>query len=61
MNSWLAPLTKTIQEQAEEIGMLKAQLAQEQKEKAALAEVLDGDSTYPEAPRPGFWSWLFGR
>lgn len=61
MEGWIAPLTKTIQEQAEEIGRLKAQLEQEQKEKAALVEVLDGDATYPEEHRPGFWSWLFGR
>lgn len=61
MDTWLSPLTEKISRQSEEIGQLKAQNEQLEREKVALIEALDGDSTYPEEPRPGFWTWLFGR
>jgi excisionase family DNA binding protein len=62
MSSWLQPLVDQIGSLQREVGSLEAQLEQERKEKAALIEALDGDSTYPQDEnRPGFWGWLFGR
>ncbi len=61
MDSWLAPLTEKISVQAEEIGRLKAELAQAERERDAMVQALGDISHKPEfRPAMGFWSRLFG-
>ena len=60
MDSWLAPLTEKISVQAEEIGKLKAELAQAERERDAMAQALGDISQEPELPSRGLWSRLFG-
>lgn len=60
MDSWLAPLTEKISTQAEEIGRLKAELAQAERERDAMAQALGDISQEPEPVQRGFWTRLFG-
>jgi hypothetical protein len=65
MTEWVSPLVEKISLQAEEIGKLKAENEQRDRELVALREALeamqDDISQYADEARPGFWGWLFGR